>query len=65
MKSFYSAGLLFDVLNCFGELSEDVSIHWLFHYVNLISMKLVLLVDSQEKIRQMQSHVFEQMFSIG
>ena len=24
VKSFYSAGLLFDVLNFFGELSEDV-----------------------------------------
>lgn len=24
VKSFYSAGLLFDVLNCFGELSEDL-----------------------------------------
>ncbi len=31
MKQFYSAGLLFDVLNCFGELSEDVG----FCYVSI------------------------------
>lgn len=24
VKQFYTAGLLFDILNCFGELSEDV-----------------------------------------
>ena len=26
VKSFYTAGMLFDVLGCFGEISEDVSI---------------------------------------
>lgn len=24
VKQFYTSGLLFDILNCFGELSEDV-----------------------------------------
>jgi len=38
VKSFYTAGMLFDVLGCFGEISEDVS--YIYFNIFLTEMNL-------------------------
>ena len=62
VKQFYTSGLLFDTLNYFGDLSEDVIfISGCFEYFNFVNddFETKCLVDSQKAICKKKGNVFE------